>query len=291
MVAVNERRRVLITGARGFIGRHAVEEFRRRGFEVFPISRGDLPQLHGIDIVVHLAGHAHVLRPGPRDLVAFRSVNVEASRALAVDAARMGVERFVLLSSVAVMAQGDTSRDSDAYARSKADAERVVREALSGSNTEAVIVRAPMVYGPDAPGNFTRLAKLISQRWPLPLGGIKNRRSMVSVWNLCDFLVMVSTHPHAANTESPWLVSDGHDVSTTELIEKMAAALGEPARLFHVPPRSLEFLGKITARQREIRRLTGSLTIDIEATRTRLGWQPPMSFAHGIEKSLGAGRE
>ena len=291
MADATDRRRVLISGARGFIGRHAVEEFQRRGFDVVPVSRPDRPQLHGIDIVVHLAGYAHVPRPGPRDLVAFRSVNVEASRALALDAARMGVERFVLMSSVAVMVPGDASREIDAYARSKADAERVVREALSGSKTGAVIVRAPMVYGPDAPGNFTRLAKLIARGWPLPFGGLENRRSMVSVWNLCDFLVMVSTHPEAAKSESPWLVSDDHDVSTTDLIETMAAALGEPARLFHVPLRWLEFLGKITGREREVRRLTGSLALDLTATRAHLGWQPPMSFAHGVAKSLSQGRQ
>lgn len=288
MVARTERRRVLITGARGFIGRHAVKEFERRGFDVVAVARGDIPQLNGIDVVVHLAGHAHVMRPGPRDILAFRSVNVDLSRALAADAARVGVDRFVLLSSAAVVATNEGSKDDDAYARSKRDAERAVREAVAGSRTAVAIVRAPLVYGPRAPGNFSRLADLVARGLPLPLGGLRNRRSMVSVWNLCDFLVSVSTHLEATGTAEPWLVSDDHDVSTTELIEHMAAALGQRARLFAVPARLLRFAGWLTGRSKEVSRLIGSFTLDIAATRAGLGWRPPLTFAEGIARSLRA---
>lgn len=291
--------RVLITGAGGFIGRHAVSAFEQRGFEVRIASRDAEPDLD-VDVVLHLAGVAHVLRPSARDLTAFRAVNVEATARLALAAARAGVKRFVLLSSAGVFGaessahaftRDDPVRPEDPYTQSKADGERAVQQACAATNTGVVIVRAPMVYGPAAPGNFSRLARFVARGLPLPLAGLNNRRSMVSVWNLCDFLAVASLHPHATSidpAEHTWLVSDGHDVSTTELIESMAAALGRPPRLFRMPKILLTRAAELLGRDREIRRLIGSFALDIASTRRLLGWRPPLTFDRGIARSVSA---
>ena len=286
MAAPPDFSRVLITGARGFIGRHATKEFERRGFSVTAVSRGDIPQLHGIDVVLHLAGHAHVMRPRPRDLVAFRAINVDATRALAADAARAGVKRFIFLSSAGLFPSDASPETVDAYLRSKADGEEAVRTVLSGTSTTPVIVRSPMVYGPGAPGTFSRLTALVARRLPLPFGEIGNKRSMVSIWNLCDFLVVVSIHPSVCFSIDPWPVSDGHDVSTSELVEAIAASRGFRPRLYRVSPRLLEIAAAAIGRREEMHRLFGSSCIDIGASRLRLGWTPPIPFKEGISRSV-----
>jgi nucleoside-diphosphate-sugar epimerase len=261
------------------------------------VGRGDTVNFRGIDIVVHLAGHAHTPRPGPRDLLAFRADNVESARSFACDAARAGVKRFVLLSSASVFGSSGIGRPFRAddpinaqtpYARSKAEAERVVAATLAGQ-TEFVVVRAPMVYGPDAPGNFSRLVRLVARHWPLPFAGIQNRRSMVSVWNLCDFLVVASTHSHAFDVDSvgrPWLVSDGLDISTTQLVQSIAAALDVPVRLFYVPRALIAAVAATVGRAGELERLLGSFTLDLCETRERLNWQAPMPMSEAIARAL-----
>lgn len=294
-----ERRCALITGASGFIGRHAVEEFGRRGFDVVPVSRGDSPDFRGVDVLVHLAGLAHVAGPARGGSSGFHVSNVELTRSLAVGAADAGVKRVVFLSSASVYGSRSSSRaysrhdcvaPADSYAQSKVEAERVLSDVLRGTNTACVIVRAPMVYGPNSPGTFSRLAKLLAKNPVLPLAGLHNRRSMVSVWNLCDFLMMASVHPNAAKSELPWLVSDGRDVSTTELVTTMAAALEVTPRLFKLPKGVLELSGALTGRRAEIRRLLGSFVLDIDESRSLLGWHPPVSFEQGVIQALGQGR-
>lgn len=248
--------------------------------------------LVGVKFVIHAAGRAHVLNEIADDpLIEFRHVNVCGTLALALQAAQAGVERFIFISSIGVNGNqnshpftvDDTPSPIEPYAMSKHEAELGLRKLAAETNMEVVIIRPPLVYGPKAPGNFGRLIKVVNKGVPLPLGAIHNQRSLVALDNLVDLIVTCIDHPAAAN--QTFLVSDGEDLSTTELLRRMGAALGKPARLLPVPAFMLQAGAALLGKRDMAQRLCGSLQVDISKTRELLGWTPPVSLDQALAKT------
>ena len=302
--------RVLVTGASGFVGAALCRELSGRGHHVRaavrrPIPPGaDLPGLEqvlvedvgvrldwspllrGVDAVVHLAAVAH--RGTREDEI--RRVNLDATMRLAQSACRQ-VRRFVFMSSVKVHGEDsgdgayketDPTRPEDAYGRSKLEAERSLADLAAKSGTELATIRPPLVYGPAVKGNFLRLLRWIDSGLPLPFAGVQNRRSLVYVGNLVDAVARCVEHPRGLG---PFLVSDDETVSTSDLVSRAARAFERPARLVRVPATMLRFAGAITGRGEEIRRLTGSLAVDISRARDLLAWAPPFSLDRGLAET------
>jgi nucleoside-diphosphate-sugar epimerase len=251
--------------------------------------------LDGVDAVVHAAAHVHVMHPGPADLAAFERVNVQGTARLAERAAAAGVRRFVCLSSIMVngtdsgarpFQASDVPRPANAYARSKLAAEEALVAIAAGTALGVAIVRPPLVYGTGVGGNFARLLRWSRRGWPLPLASIDNRRSLVSVWNLADFILLLLWHPRA--TGRVWLVCDGEDVSTPELLRRSARALGRRARLVPVPAALLNLTARLVGLQSEMQRLTGSLTVDCGAALRELDWRAPLSLDAGLARTVAA---
>ena len=298
---------MLITGANGFIGRALCAELERRGRPFRAASRRPAPgciavggvdadtdwstALAGVGCVVHLAARVHVTDPAEsRDELAFHRVNAEGTATLARQAAAAGVRRFVLISTIGVngnttdgrppMRGDDAPAPHNGYARSKLAAERELTAIAGAGGMEAVIVRPPLVYGPGAKANFGTLTRLVARGAPLPLASARNRRSLVSLNNLVDFIIVAADHPQAAG--GVFLASDGEDVSTPDLIRAMARAMGRPARLFPMPPALLRTAATMVGRRRIADQLLGSLEIDLGPTRERLGWTPPLTLSEGL---------
>ena len=304
--------KVLVTGANGFVGRTLVEHLsrdrrsmvraavRRNDYEPSPLvepTAGDLSadrdwtvSLRGIDLVVHLAARVHVLRDRSADpLDEYRRVNVAGTVNLARSAAAAGVRRFVYLSSLKVNGESgrfteqDRPRPADPYAQSKHEAEVAVRQAAKECGLEVVIIRAPLVYGPGVQANFRMLMRAIALGVPLPLGAIRNSRSLVGVDNLADFIATCLAHPAAAN--QTFLVADGEDLSTPELVRRLARAMGRPARLFPVPDALLRLGALLCGGQDIAGRLLDSLEADITKARRLLSWSPPVSVDEGLARA------
>jgi len=303
--------RILVTGANGFVGaglcRRLIAEsipFRaavRRQARPTDHEVGDIDAktdwsaaLAGCDAVVHLAARVHVMDERAADpLAAFRATNVAATENLARQAARHGVRRFVFASSIKVNGEAtsqapftalDVPAPQDAYGLSKLEAEQALARVAEETGLEVVIVRPPLVYGPGVRANFLRLMQLVERGIPLPLGAIHNRRSMVALDNLVDLLLTCMHHPAAAGRT--FLVSDGQDVSTPELIRMLAAAMGKPARLPSVPPGLLMAGAAMLGKSAAADRVLGSLQVDIEATRSVLGWQPVVGMRDAIDATV-----
>ena len=207
-------------------------------------------------------------------------------------AAEAGVRRFVFVSSIGVngnqtkngpYTELDEPDPHDLYAISKYEAEQGLQELSALTGMEVVILRPPLVYGPDAPGNFRRLLNLVEKELPLPLGAVDNRRSFIYLGNLVDAIALCLKHPSAAN--QTYLVSDGEDVSTPELIRLLAMQLGKRARLLSVPPGLLELAGKLVGKRAAVQRLLGSLAVDSGKIRRELGWRPPCSLDEGLRET------
>lgn len=306
--------RFLVTGANGFVGQALCAEAIRRGLPVIGAARSacELPAgveqvivgtidgetdwtdaLPRVDVVIHLAARVHVMRETDADpLAAFRYVNVAGTKRLALMAAKAGVRRFVFLSSVGVngnvthelpFTEEDEPHPQNPYALSKLEAEKVLHGISAELGMEVVIIRAPLVYGPGNPGNFLRLLSLVDKGWPLPLASVTNSRSLIYLENLVDAIVTCISHPKAAG--QTYLINDGEDVSTPELIRKVAAALGRPARLFPFPPSLMRFAGKLFGKSDAVERLVGSLTIDSSKIRRELGWKPPYTMEEGLAET------
>lgn len=302
--------KILLTGSTGFIGgfvRSRLKEDPRfsltvavRKTEIVNASVhavGDISAgtdwsapLSGVDVVVHCAALAHLKGNGFNTLEKFRQSNTDATLSLATQAAAQGVRRFIFLSSIGV--NGNTSSQpfsaedapapAEPYAISKLEAELGLIKIQSQTAMEVVIIRPPLVYGPNPPGNFGLLMNLVATGLPLPLGGIKNRRSFVSVWNLVDLVVTCIDHPAAAG--QVFLVRDGEDVSTSGLIEDIASAQGRSLRLFWLP-QTLFKIGSMLVRKRQIyQRLFDSLEVDDTPTRQRLNWEPPCGLKDSLRK-------
>ena len=239
--------------------------------------------LSGIDIVVHLAARVHVMRETAIDaLEAFRRVNVNGSLNLAGQAAAAGVRRFLYISSIKVNGEAtqpggpfkavDVPAPAGPYGISKFEAEQGLRELAAATGMELVIIRPPLVYGPGAKANFLRMLNWLHRGYPLPFSAIDNRRSLVALDNLVDLIITCCQHPNAA--QQTFMVSDGEDISTTELIKRTAAALGRPARLIPVPAGALRAVARALGKADFAQRLCGSLQVDINQTRRLLGWAP-----------------
>lgn len=302
---------VLVTGANGFVGRAVCSRLAADDFFVRRSQRTGMPSrglavvgnidastdwaeaLEGVNVVVHLAARAHVMRDNAGDpLEAFRRVNVCGTRRLAEQARAAGVGRFVFVSSIKVNGESTppnrrfTSADppcpNGPYALSKLEAEKAL--VAEAGSTEVVIIRPPLVYGPGVRANFQSMMHWVRRGVPLPLAAVDNRRSLVSVSNLADLIARCVSHPNAVG--QTFLVSDDEDVSTPELIGRLARMMGRRARLFAVPTRLLRVGAALSGRTAEFERLCGTLRIDLEPTRTSLDWSPPLSVDEGLRETV-----
>ena len=306
----------LVTGASGFIGKPLCVELLRRGHLVRAAVRSAGTEFDGvervpvgaidgatdwsdtlttIDTVVHLAGRVHVMNDRADDpLAEFRRVNVQGTLTLARQAAAAGVRRFVFLSSVKVngemtpagraFSETDAPAPQDPYGQSKYEAEQGLRQLAADTGMELVIIRPPLVYGPGVKANFAALARAVQRGWPLPLGAVQNRRSLVALDNLVDFIVTCATHPRAAN--QTFLVSDGQDLSTTELVRGLARAAGVSARLLPVPVWVLRAVAAPLGKGDAVQRLCSNLQLDIAKARDGLDWRPPVSVDEGLRRAV-----
>jgi UDP-glucose 4-epimerase len=305
--------KVLVTGAAGFVGtalisrlvasgKHSLRAVVRNESSATPanIERyvGDvaphsdwLPAVSGVDVVVHLAARVHVMRDAASDpLAEYRRVNTEGTLRLARQAAAADVRRFLFLSSVKVngeagaFSESDPPAPADPYGVSKREAEEGLNQLASETGMDVVVIRSPLAYGPGVQANFRALIRAVALGIPLPLGSVENRRSLVALDNLVDLIVTCIDHPAAAN--ETFFVSDGEDLSTPELIRRLAHALGRPVRLFPVPPTLLRIAAAVLGKRDAAQRLLGSLQVDISKARRLLGWTPPMSVDEGLTRTV-----
>ena len=224
----------------------------------------------------------------------FRKVNVAGMEHLARAAAASGVKRFVYVSSIGVngaqaapgkaFLEADQPNPHNAYALSKWEAEQGLLRVADETGMEVVIIRPPLVYGSGAPGNLGALMRAVQRGWPLPLGAVHDQRSLVALSNLVDFIVTCITHPHAAN--QTFLVNDGQDLSTTELVRGLAQVAGVPARLLPVPVWALQAGASLLGKGDAVQRLCGNLQVDISKARSLLGWVPPVSVEEGLRRAM-----
>lgn len=308
----NHAQHIAITGATGFIGRQMVERMLEApSCRVTAFYNRSLPNraedarvqwkttsdilaqeataLKNVDAVVHLAARAHILDRSRNDLELFREINAEFPLQVAQAAARQGVRRLVFASTIGVLgtrtddapfSASDPPAPQEPYAMAKHEAELRLREYESVSGLEVVIVRPPLVYGPGAPGNFQRLLRAISQNIPLPLAGIRNRRSFVGVRNLTDLLCLCTMHPSAAG--KTFLAGDGEAISTPDLVRTLAAGLNRKPRLFSLPSAVLRTCLQLTGSARIFDQLAASLEVDITETCRQLSWQPAQPMRSGL---------
>lgn len=292
---------LLITGGTGFVGQALVK--RLGDLPVRLPTRADLSNcekmLLGITTVVHLAARVHVMQETEaHSLAAFRAVNVEGTLNLARKAVAAGVKRFVFISSAKVngefthpgraFTEADIPNPQDAYSRSKHEAEQGLRRLAETFAMEVVIIRPPLVYGPGVKANFAALMRAVQRGWPLPLGMVHNQRSLVALDNLVDFIITCVTHPQAAN--QTFLVSDGQDLSTTELLRSMARAEGVRSRLLPMPVCALQVGAYLFGKRDAVHRLCGNLQVDISKARDLLGWEPPVAAEEGLRRTMEWGR-
>ncbi len=288
---------LLVTGGTGFVGQELVKRLSGQSFRL--ATRADSTcwdnVLVGVDTVVHLAARVHIMHDTDTDtLNAYRAVNVDGTLNLARQAAVAGVKRFVFISSVKVngeftqprrtFTEADVPNPKDAYGQSKHEAEYGLRQIAVETGMEVVIIRPPLVYGPGVKANFASLMRAVQRGWPLPLGAVHNQRSLVALDNLVDFIITCITHPQAAN--QTFLVSDGQDLSTTELVRGMAQAAGVPARLLPVPVWALQAGASLLGKGDAVQRLCGNLQVDISKARTLLGWVPALSVQEGLRRAM-----
>jgi len=249
----------------------------------------------GVDTVIHTAARVHVMKEStPDPLAAFLATNVEGTLRLARQAAAAGVKRFVFVSSVKVNGEAtlpgrpfradDSPAPMDAYGLSKLQAEKALRELGERTGMQIVVVRPPLVYGPGVRANFLRLLKLVRSRAPMPLGSVRNARSMVALDNLADFLCLTAFHPAAA--ERTFLVSDDHDMSTPELVRLMGAAMRRQPVLIPVPVALLTRVGRLTGLSAEVSRLVDSLQVDIAPAKQLLDWKPVQTADEAIARTV-----
>ena len=300
--------KVMVTGATGFIGQQLCSTLVARGYEVIPILRsgaaedgvsvGDIgPETDWRealatepDVIVHLAARVHVMKETLADaLETFRRVNVAGSLNLARQALAAGVKRLVFLSSIKVNGDinlpdrpfraDDTPAPEDAYAISKTEAEKSLQEFAQVTGLELVVIRPPLVYGPGVKGNFASMRQWLIRGVPLPLGAIHNSRSLIALENLVDFVVLCADRersPHANN--EVFLISDGENISTTELLRRVARVYGVRAYLVPVPVGWLRICARICGKTALADRLLGSLVVDSSKAQKLLGWQPVVTM-------------
>lgn len=306
-------KRVLVTGAGGFVGRRLCEYLEDRGFAVTRAVRhadgaagntcavGDIgpdtdwtAAVTDIDVVVHLAARVHVMDDYTAEpLAEYRRVNVEGTEQLALAGVGAGVRRFIYLSTIKVNGEATFGRafsstraphPEDDYARSKLEAEDGLRRIAADTGLEVVIVRPPLVYGPGVRANFLRLLNWVDRGVPFPFLHVANRRSLVALDNLVDLLALCITHPHAVGRVL--LVSDDEDVSIEELILRIAGLMGKRVRMVAFPVKLLHGVARLFGKQAAVERLTGSLQVDISDTREALSWSPPVTLDEALRETV-----
>lgn len=304
---------LLVTGANGFVGHAFCEAAKRHDLLVRAALRkgkqcpadiecvyiDDIDMttnwsglLTGIDVVVHLAARVHVMHENTSDPMAeFRRVNVGGTEHLARDAASNGVRRFVFVSSIKVNGEETTdgarySEQSpalphDFYGISKWEAEQALHRVARETGMEVVIVRPPLVYGPGVKGNFERMLSVVARGIPMPFASVSNLRSLIYVDNLAEALVTCAIHPAAAG--QMYMVSDGEDISTPDLLRRLAVGIGVPSRLVACPPGLLSLAGRLIGKSGQLDRLLGSLRVDSGKIRSDLNWVPRYSLQQGLQ--------
>ena len=311
-----------MTGASGFVGRSVCLGLKKAGYSVRAYVRNgvakkyDVPGVDyyevgeidgrtswtsfigGVDCIIHCAARLQHSGDRPHDAMeAFRLVNVEGTRRLAEESARSGVRKLIYLSTIKVNGEqtpfGDSFVASDiaapetAYALSKWEGEQALWAAARRTNLQIVIVRAPLIYGRGVKGNMASLNRLIRLGIPLPVGAVQNKRSLIAIENLIDFLINCITHQAAANRT--FLVSDGEDISTRELVETIGRVMGRPARIWSVSVRLLYVVGVILGKRDMVGRLLGSLQVDGKDVRRDLGWTPPLGVEEAVRRMVQKG--
>jgi nucleoside-diphosphate-sugar epimerase len=306
-------KKLLVTGAGGFVGRVVCAEAASRGLQVIAAVRSEAgivtggsavaigeidgqtdwsAALGGVDVIIHLAARAHVMREGDADpLTLYRRINLYGTQNLAEQAVRAGVKRLVYVSSIKVNGEATSARESfseqsapepeDPYGISKWEAEQALLRIARDSGLEVVIVRPPLVYGDGVKGNFAQMLKVLAKGIPLPLASVQNLRSLVFVKNLADALLLCASHPLAAG--QTYLVSDGEDISTPGLLRGLSAASGGRARLYPFPLALLHLAGRLVGKAGQVERLTGSLRVDSGKIRRELNWTPPYTLQQGLQ--------
>lgn len=315
--AILESKFIFVTGGTGFVGGSVLSCLATKGRYISAVvrdPRASLPAgvhmvvvaevdgatdwsniLRGCDAIIHCAARTHVMNEQSADpLAEFRKVNVDYTLNLARQAAGAGVKRFIFISSIKVNGEAttagrsfspsDTPAPEDPYGISKLEAEQGLMQVASETGMEVVIIRPPLVYGPGVKGNFASLVKLMAKGLPLPLGAIRNKRSLVGIDNLVDLIIHCIDHPAAAN--QVFLAGDGEDLSTTELLRGVAEAMGRPARLIPVPAGMLRAGASLLGKRAVADRLLGSLQVDISKARDLLGWTPPVSVKEGLRRCV-----
>lgn len=314
---------ILLTGATGFIGRALVDELTAAEHNITVLARdcqtrrlpdnakqilfADLTKISNeenvfdttmkdMDVVIHAAARVHVMKDKVEDpLSEFRKVNTQATLSLARHAAKAGVKRFIFLSTVKVNGESTTSRSpltedkspnpTDSYAISKMEAEQGLMEIAKDTEMEVVIIRLPLIYGPGVKGNFASMMKWVRRGVPFPFGNVNNKRSLLALDNLTSFIIHCLDHPKAAN--EVFLLSDGQDVSTTELIRKLASAQGVKPRLLSIPVSWLIFIARVLGKRAVAERLLGSLEVNSHKARELLEWTPVVTMDEQLKKMVG----
>ena len=316
MDAAKDKDILLITGANGFVGKALCNYASNSNFKVRALTRtrndfkcgiqnvicedfntadSVLKSMKGVDVVVHLAARVHVMRENSSDpLATYRAVNVDLTLNLARQAAAAGVRRFIYLSSIKVNGErteigtpfdaDDVPAPLDPYGVSKMEAEIALFELSRLTGMEVVVIRPLLVYGPGVKANFRAVMRWLSRRVPLPLGAINNLRSMVGLDNLLSLIIACISHPKAAG--QVFLVSDGQDVSVTQLLQKLAKAMKIPAVLVPVPVTIIKFAAAMLGKSAVTQRLCDNLQVDIEKTKVMLNWAPPLSLDEGLKLTV-----
>ena len=305
-------KRVLVTGAGGFVGRHLCPILMKNGFSVRAALRDETSSvpsgvecmvvgnigpktdwttaLSGVNHVIHLAAMVHVMKSNVDSEIKFQSVNTEGTKNLIRASVEAGVERFVFLSSVKVMGENTIGRNpftekdkphpKDAYARSKLDAENVIWEAVRGTQTVATVLRPPLVYGPGVGANFQRMVRLIKKGFPLPLASVQNSRSLISVTNLSDAIKTILLA--GSRKDGTYFISDGEDVSTADLVRRLSRFMGLPERLWPCPSTILKTIASIVGKKAESDRVLGSLQVSNASFCRDMDWTAPETLDEGL---------
>ncbi len=304
--------KILITGATGFIGKALTKAMLTAGYEVSIAlrKRADMPAhakqfmvgdfanepdfsdaLNGVDCVVHLAGKAHIIDNNKAKILAdFRKINTDLTHHLAKQAVKSGVKRLIFLSSIGVngnqnnkpFLETDTPNPQEPYAISKYEAEQSLLQLATKNNLEVVIIRPPLVYGNNAPGNFGRLLNWAKNPVPLPLGAVHNVRSLVALDNLVDFIILCTHHQKAKN--EIFLIADGQDLSTTQLLQKILTAFNKKTILVPMPTNWMVFAARLIGKQADAVRLFSSLQVDNSKATNLLDWRAKTTLEKQLEK-------
>lgn len=311
--------KVLITGSSGFLGKKVCEDLIENNFNVIAVGRNKKNNflnkltnletvqvdnidsntnwngiLNGVNCIIHCAAKIQNKYDKRNNLSEFREINLFGTVNLAEQAIKAGVKRFIYISSIKVngeiskinhkFKQKDKVNPQGSYAISKWEAEEYLRKLSYNSNLEIVIIRPPLIYGPNCKGNFKKFISLIKKNVPLPFGLVKNRRSFVSIYNISSLIIICVSHPSASN--QTFLVSDDEDISTKDLIIKLKKLLNKKTILFLVPIKILKIFFILFNKKNLIIKIIGNLEVDISYTKKRLNWKPIVNMDYTLKKML-----